>query len=42
MNRFWSPNHQITGCRMENLANWLYLIGSLCFVVGTVINMRPT
>lgn len=22
------------------MANWLYLAGSLCFLIGTVLNMR--
>lgn len=23
----------------EGVSNWLYLIGSVCFLVGTIINM---
>jgi hypothetical protein len=24
---------------MKMMANWFYLIGSICFIVGTIINM---
>lgn len=24
---------------MSNLSNWFYLAGSLCFVIGTAINL---